>query len=51
MLHLSGIQNFNLLLQGRNPFYVEPAMVICITDGSKLSGQGGIQDEVINRID
>jgi len=26
---------------------VEPAMVICITDGSKLSSQGGIQDEVI----
>ena len=34
------------LLQGRNPFYVEPAMVICITDGSKLSAQGGIQEEV-----
>ena len=46
-----GTENFTiLLLQGRNPFYVEPAMVICITDGSKLSGQGGIQDEVINRI-
>ena len=32
--------------QGRNPFYVEPAMVICITDGSKLSSQSGVQDEV-----
>lgn len=34
------------ILQGRNPFYVEPAMVICITDGSRLSTQGGIQEEV-----
>ena len=44
---LAGTYNFMILLQGRNPFYVEPAMVICITDGCKLSGQGGIQDEVI----
>ncbi|XP_078380426.1 integrator complex subunit 6-like isoform X2 [Oculina patagonica] len=39
----SGIDNYGM---GRNPFYVEPSMVICITDGSKLSGQGGIQDEL-----
>ena len=36
--------------QGRNPFYVEPAMVICITDGSKLSSQSGVHEEVISNI-
>lgn len=39
----SGIDNYGM---GRNPFFVEPAMVICITDGSKLSSQSGTQDEL-----
>ncbi|XP_046852731.1 integrator complex subunit 6-like [Xenia sp. Carnegie-2017] len=30
----SGIDNYGM---GRNPFYLDPAMVICITDGGKLS--------------
>ncbi|XP_068687441.1 integrator complex subunit 6-like [Montipora foliosa] len=39
----SGIDNYGM---GRNPFYVEPAMVICITDGSKLSSQSAVQEEL-----
>lgn len=39
----SGIDNYGM---GRNPFFVEPAMVVCITDGSKLSSQSGVQDEL-----
>lgn len=30
--------------QGRCPFYLEPSVIIVITDGGKLSNSGGIQD-------
>lgn len=39
----SGIDNYGM---GRNPFYVEPALVVCITDGSKLSSQNGVHEEL-----
>ena len=35
------------ILQGRFPFYLEPAMIICITDGRKLTTQGTVQNEVL----
>lgn len=33
-------------LQGRNPFFLEPAIIVAITDGSKLTSSSGVQDEV-----
>ncbi|XP_075448109.1 integrator complex subunit 6 isoform X5 [Ascaphus truei] len=39
---VTGIDNYG---QGRNPFFLEPAMIIAITDGSKLTTTSGIQDE------
>ena len=30
------------VFQGRNPFYLDPAMVICITDGGKLTSTDGV---------
>lgn len=32
--------------QGRNPFFLEPAVVIALTDGGKLSDQLSVEDEV-----
>ena len=32
--------------QGRYPFYLEPAVIVAITDGGKLTLNGGIQEEV-----
>lgn len=37
---------YTLLLQGRNPFFLEPAIIVAITDGSKLTSSSGVQDEV-----
>lgn len=34
------------LPQGRNPFYLEPAVIITITDGNKLTHSSGVPDEV-----
>lgn len=34
------------LSQGRNPFYLEPAVIITITDGNKLTHSSGVPDEV-----
>ncbi|KAI1241890.1 hypothetical protein IHE44_0005394 [Lamprotornis superbus] len=31
---------------GRNPFFLEPAIIITVTDGSKLTTTSGIQEEV-----
>ena len=31
---------------GRCPFYLEPSVIIVITDGGKLSNSGGIQEEL-----
>ncbi|XP_072180479.1 integrator complex subunit 6-like [Diadema setosum] len=39
----SGIDNYG---QGRNPFYLEPAIIITITDGHKLTSNGGVQNEL-----
>uniref|UniRef100_A0A452QFB4 VWFA domain-containing protein n=1 Tax=Ursus americanus TaxID=9643 RepID=A0A452QFB4_URSAM len=40
---VTGIDNYG---QGRNPFFLEPAIIITITDGSKLTTTSGVQDEV-----
>jgi integrator complex subunit 6 len=32
--------------QGRYPFYLEPAVIVAITDGGKLTLNGGIQEDV-----
>ncbi|KAM5180403.1 integrator complex subunit 6 [Mantella aurantiaca] len=40
---VTGIDNYG---QGRNPFFLEPAMIIAITDGSKLTSNCGVQEEL-----
>ena len=35
-----------LHVQGRNPFYLEPAVVITLTDGGKLTNPTAIEQEV-----
>ncbi|KAF7657707.1 hypothetical protein LDENG_00022840 [Lucifuga dentata] len=40
---VTGIDNYG---QGRNPFFLEPAIIIAITDGNKLTSSSGIQDEL-----
>nr|XP_033803820.1 integrator complex subunit 6 [Geotrypetes seraphini] len=40
---VTGIDNYG---QGRNPFFLEPAIILTITDGSKLTTTGGIQEEL-----
>ncbi|XP_045062705.1 integrator complex subunit 6-like isoform X2 [Coregonus clupeaformis] len=40
---VSGIDNYG---QGRNPFFLEPSIVVAITDGNKLTSSGGVQDEL-----
>uniref|UniRef100_A0A8B9GXJ3 Integrator complex subunit 6 n=1 Tax=Astyanax mexicanus TaxID=7994 RepID=A0A8B9GXJ3_ASTMX len=40
---VSGIDNYG---QGRNPFFLEPAIIVAITDGSKLTSTCGVQDEL-----
>ncbi|KAL4648276.1 integrator complex subunit 6-like [Arapaima gigas] len=40
---VSGIDNYG---QGRNPFFLEPAVIITITDGSKLTQGSGVQEEL-----
>ena len=39
----SGIDTYGA---GRSPFYLEPSVIVLITDGGKLSSQQGIQDDV-----
>lgn len=34
--------------QGRCPYYLEPSVIVVITDGSKLSNASGVQEEVSN---
>ena len=34
--------------QGRHPFFLEPAVIVAITDGGKLAYNGGIHEEVCN---
>ncbi|XP_069826082.1 integrator complex subunit 6 [Dendropsophus ebraccatus] len=40
---VTGIDNYG---QGRNPFFLEPAIIIAITDGSKLTSTSGVQEEL-----
>ncbi|XP_051999054.1 integrator complex subunit 6-like [Xyrauchen texanus] len=40
---VTGIDNYG---QGRNPFFLEPAIILAITDGNKLTGSSGVQDEL-----
>jgi len=32
--------------QGRCPFYLEPSIIVAITDGGQMSSKSGVQDEV-----
>jgi len=32
--------------QGRHPFFLEPAVIVAITDGGKLAYNGGVYEEV-----
>ena len=34
------------VFQGRFPFYLEPAVIVCITDGRKLTTSASVQSEV-----
>lgn len=45
-MHLSFSQWLGFILQGRNPFFLEPAIIIAISDGNKLTSGSGVQDEV-----
>ncbi|XP_066212633.1 integrator complex subunit 6-like isoform X4 [Saccopteryx leptura] len=40
---ISGIDNYG---QGRNPFFLEPSILITITDGNKLTSMAGVQEEL-----
>ncbi|XP_034037798.1 integrator complex subunit 6 isoform X2 [Thalassophryne amazonica] len=40
---ISGIDNYG---QGRNPFFLEPSVIITITDGNKLTHSSGVSDEL-----
>ncbi|XP_042333795.1 integrator complex subunit 6-like isoform X2 [Sceloporus undulatus] len=40
---VSGIDNYG---QGRNPFFLEPSILITITDGNKLTNTSGVQEEL-----
>ncbi|KAK6298655.1 hypothetical protein J4Q44_G00301650 [Coregonus suidteri] len=40
---VSGIDNYG---QGRNPFFLEPSVIITITDGNKLTHTSGVLDEL-----
>nr|XP_015219952.1 PREDICTED: integrator complex subunit 6 isoform X1 [Lepisosteus oculatus] len=40
---VTGIDNYG---QGRNPFFLEPAIIVTITDGNKLTSSSGVQEEL-----
>ncbi|XP_042196829.1 integrator complex subunit 6 isoform X2 [Callorhinchus milii] len=40
---VSGIDNYG---QGRNPFFLEPSIIITMTDGSKMTNNAGVQEEL-----
>ncbi|XP_077387614.1 integrator complex subunit 6 isoform X2 [Festucalex cinctus] len=40
---VSGIDNYG---QGRNPFFLEPSVIITITDGNKLTHSSGVPEEL-----
>jgi integrator complex subunit 6 len=39
----SGIDTYG---QGRCPYYLEPSVIVVITDGGKLSNSAGVQEDV-----
>ena len=41
--HFSGIDTYG---QGRSPFYLEPSMIVAITDGGKLSNRSSVFNEL-----
>ncbi|PIO37221.1 hypothetical protein AB205_0066330 [Aquarana catesbeiana] len=41
-----GEEHPNSAIKGRNPFFLEPAIIIAITDGSKLTTNSGVQEEL-----
>ncbi|KAK9505829.1 hypothetical protein O3M35_009803 [Rhynocoris fuscipes] len=40
----TGIDTYGL---GRCPFYLEPSVIVVITDGGRLSNSSGVQDELL----
>lgn len=40
---MTGIDTYGT---GRSPFFLEPSVIIIITDGGKLSSQQGVLDDV-----
>ncbi|XP_037531950.1 integrator complex subunit 6 [Nematolebias whitei] len=40
---VSGIDNYG---QGRNPFFLEPSVIVTITDGNRLTNSSGVPDEL-----
>uniref|UniRef100_A0A4W3HAL6 VWFA domain-containing protein n=1 Tax=Callorhinchus milii TaxID=7868 RepID=A0A4W3HAL6_CALMI len=40
---VTGIDNYG---QGRNPFFLEPSIIVTITDGNKLTSNSGVQEEL-----
>ncbi|XP_066562483.1 integrator complex subunit 6 [Amia ocellicauda] len=40
---VTGIDNYG---QGRNPFFLEPSVIVTITDGNKLTSTTGVQEEL-----
>lgn len=43
----TGIDTYGL---GRCPFYLEPSVIIVITDGARFSSTSGVQEDVCMRI-
>lgn len=39
---------YKIKIQGRNPFYLEPAVIISITDGHLMTNSDGTETEVTN---
>lgn len=45
--YLAGIDTYGT---GRSPFFLEPSVIIIITDGGKLTSQQGVQDDVSTKL-
>ncbi|KAG7261947.1 hypothetical protein CRUP_007006, partial [Coryphaenoides rupestris] len=43
---LVNFEDVPLGIKGRNPFFLEPSIIVAITDGNKLTGGSGVQDEL-----
>ncbi|MBN3321451.1 INT6 protein, partial [Atractosteus spatula] len=40
------VVRLNVIDTGRNPFFLEPAIIVTITDGNKLTSSSGVQEEL-----